>query len=58
MDIPTEELLKTVRSLTADQVEALLVERKADDKALRALWRVLRARERAERRLAKEAAAG
>ena len=50
----TEELLKSVRTLSAKQLEELLEKRQAEDKALRVLWRAAVAREREERRLRRE----
>lgn len=50
----TEDLLKSVEALTAKQLEDLLAKRHAQDKALRVLWRAALAREREERRQARE----
>jgi hypothetical protein len=51
--VPTD-LIQYVRQLTASQIEALLHERQAEDKALRTLWRAARAREREQRRQVRE----
>lgn len=50
----TEDLLNSVQRLSADELEALLAKRRAEDKALRVLWRAALAREREERRQARE----
>jgi hypothetical protein len=50
----TEELLQTVQQLSAHELEATLRKRQAEDKALRVLWRAAVAREREERRQARE----
>jgi hypothetical protein len=52
----TEEILKSVTQLSAADLEAELQKRQAEDKALRALWRAARAKEREEQRQAREAA--
>jgi hypothetical protein len=49
-------LIECLRKLSARELEELLRRRQADDKALRALWRAALAREREERRQAREAA--
>jgi hypothetical protein len=46
------ELIESVRKLSSDDLEKLLRERQAEDKALRALLRAAVAREREERRQA------
>ena len=51
-----KSLIETVRQLSAKELEQLLQKHKADEKALRALWRAALAREREERRLAREVA--
>jgi hypothetical protein len=51
----TEELLQSVQQLSVKELEALLQKRQAEDKALRVLWRAALAREREERRQAREA---
>jgi hypothetical protein len=58
MHMPHDELLKSLKSLSSTELEELLRERQADDKALKILWRAAIARERASRKLAKEAARG
>lgn len=50
----TEALLNTVQQLSASELEALLAKRQAEFKALRVLWRAALAREREERRQARE----
>jgi hypothetical protein len=53
--MPVENsLIETVRQLSAKDLEQLIQQRQADDKALRALWRAAVAREREERRQARE----
>ena len=52
--VPTEALLKSVQQLSAKALEKLLQKRQAEDKALRVLWRAALAREREERRQARE----
>jgi hypothetical protein len=46
----TDELANSVQKLSAKQLETLLQQRQAQDKALRVLWRAALAREREERR--------
>jgi hypothetical protein len=53
--MPVENLIEAVRNLTSKELEELLRQRQADDKALRALWRAALSREREERRQAREA---
>jgi hypothetical protein len=43
-----------IQRLSADEIEALLAKRAAEDKALRILWRAAIARERHERQYARE----
>src|SRR5262245_7516221 len=50
-----EDLVKSVRELSAADLERLLLNRQAEDKALRTLWRAALAREREERRQVQEA---
>jgi hypothetical protein len=50
----TDDLLNSVRQLSAKELEALLDKRRAEDKSLRVLWRAAAAREREERRQARE----
>lgn len=53
--MPVENsLIETVRQLSAKELEQLIRQRQADDKALRVLWRAALAREREERRQARE----
>jgi hypothetical protein len=52
---PIETILGSLQELTAETLERLLAKRQAEDKALRTLWRAAVAREREERRQAKEA---
>jgi hypothetical protein len=52
--MPTAELIKSVQRLSAKEIERLLQQRHAEDKALRVLWRAAIAREREERRQARE----
>jgi hypothetical protein len=47
----TADLIHTIKTLSAKDLERLLQERQAEDKALRTLWRAARAREREQRRL-------
>jgi hypothetical protein len=54
--MPVENLIETVRQLSSKELEELMRQRQADDKALRALWRAAISREREERRQAREAA--
>jgi hypothetical protein len=49
-----KDLIEAVRNLTSRELEELLRQRQADDKALRALWRAALSREREERRQARE----
>jgi len=56
--VATEEILKSVQQLSAADLEALLQKRQAEDKALRALWRAVLAKEREERRQRREAEHG
>lgn len=49
-----DSILENVRNLTAKELESLLRQRQSDEKAIRALWRAAVARERAERRQARE----
>jgi hypothetical protein len=53
--MPDESLIESVQRLSAEELEKLLQKRQADDKALRVLWRAALAREREERRQAREA---
>jgi hypothetical protein len=55
--MPPCDLIDSLRSLSAEAIENLLRKRQAEDKALRVLWRAALAREREERRQAREAAA-
>jgi hypothetical protein len=50
------ELVHAVQALSSDELEKLLSQRKAEDKALTTLWRAALAREREERRQARELA--
>jgi hypothetical protein len=50
-----KSLIEAVRQLSSQELEELLQQRAADDKALRALWRAALAREREERRQVREA---
>jgi hypothetical protein len=52
--MPDESLVESVQRLSATELEKLLQKRQADDKALRVLWRAALAREREERRQARE----
>ena len=45
-----DQLIESLRQLSAKDLETFLRERQADDKALRVLWRAAVAREREERR--------
>jgi hypothetical protein len=54
--MPHEDLIEAVRNLSSKELEKLLLRRKAEDKALRSLWRAALSREREERRQAREAA--
>jgi Arc/MetJ family transcription regulator len=54
--MPLDELITSVQQLSAKELEKLLQKRQADDKALRTLWRAALAREREERRQAREEA--
>lgn len=45
-----ESFLSTIQQLSAHEIEELLQRRQAEDKALRALFRAVLAREREERR--------
>jgi hypothetical protein len=51
-------ILDAVQKWSADDIEALLRKRQAEDKALRALHRAVLAREREERRQQREEAEG
>jgi hypothetical protein len=51
----TEQLVKSVQEVSAKEIETLLQKRQAEDKVLRALLRAAIAREREERRQAREA---
>jgi hypothetical protein len=53
--VAVDELIKSLRQLTARDLERLLAERKAEEKAIRTLWRAAVSREREERRQAREA---
>jgi hypothetical protein len=55
--MPHDDLIRSVQSLSAKSLEKLLLTRQAEDKALRVLWRAALAREREERRQAREEAA-
>jgi hypothetical protein len=55
MPVEISPLVETVRQLSSKEIEKLIQQRKAEDKALRALWRAAVAREREERRQAREA---
>ncbi len=50
----TDDLLKSVQQFSATDLETILAKRQAEDKALRVLWRAALAREREERRQARE----
>jgi len=52
----SEDLLEAVRTLSSDELEALMRQRQADDKAIRALWKAALSREREQRRQARESA--
>jgi hypothetical protein len=52
--MPTDDLIKSVQQVSAKELEALLQQRHAEDKALRILWRAAVAREREQRRQAQE----
>jgi hypothetical protein len=53
--MPDEKsLIESVRQLSAEELEQLLRKRKADDAALRALWRAALSREREQRRQERE----
>ena len=54
--MPPDSLLESVQKLKAKELETLLAKRQAEDKALRVLWRAALAREREERRQAREGA--
>jgi hypothetical protein len=54
--MPTDSLIKSIQELSAKDLETLLQQRQADDKALRTLWRAALAREREERRQRREGA--
>ena len=47
-------LVPTLQQLTSRELEKLLAQRQAEDKALRVLWRAALAREREQRRQARE----
>ncbi len=49
-----ESLLPTIQQLSASELDELLQRRQAEDKALRALFRAVLAREREERRQGQE----
>ena len=50
----TEALIQSVRQLSSKDLESLLQQRQAENKALRVLWRAAIAREREERRQRRE----
>jgi hypothetical protein len=50
----TCDLIQSVQQLSVKELEDLIAQRQADDKALRVLWRAAVAREREERRQARE----
>jgi len=52
--MPHNDLVRSVQTLAADDLEKLLLKRQAEDKALRVLWRAALAREREERRQVRE----
>jgi hypothetical protein len=52
--MPTEDLIHSLQELSASALEQLLNKRQAEDKALRVLLRAAIAREREERRQARE----
>jgi Arc/MetJ family transcription regulator len=52
--VPTDELIQSVQQLSSKELESLLRERQAQDKALRVLLRAAIAREREERRQRRE----
>jgi hypothetical protein len=54
MPATTEAILSTFHTLSAKDLEVVLQQRQAEDKALRVLWRAVVAREREERRQARE----
>jgi hypothetical protein len=54
--MPTTDLIEAVRKLSSEELEKLMRERQAEDKAIKALWRAAIAREREEYRQAQEAA--
>jgi hypothetical protein len=56
--MPTDTLIQSLHNLSAKELEDLLHKRQADDKALRVLWRASVAREREERRQAREGSRG
>jgi hypothetical protein len=45
-----EKIIKSLQQLSSKELEAVLLQRKAEDQALRILWRAAVARERQERR--------
>lgn len=51
--MPTD-LIASLKELSSHDLETLLQERQAEDKALRVLWRAALARERAERQQQRE----
>jgi hypothetical protein len=53
--MPAEALIESLHQLSAKELEDLLQKRQAEDKALRVLLRAATAREREERRQAREA---
>jgi hypothetical protein len=56
--MPTADLIEIVRRLSSDELETLMQQRQAEDKALRALWRAAIAREREEYHQAQDRAEG
>jgi hypothetical protein len=51
----TDQLVQSIQQLSAKEIETLLHQRQAEDKALRVLWRAAVAREHEERRQSREA---
>jgi hypothetical protein len=48
--MPIADLIESVQQLSSVELDKLLRQRQAEDKALRVLWRAAMAREREERR--------
>jgi hypothetical protein len=52
--MPIADLIESVKQLSSKELDTLLRQRQAEEKALRVLWRATMAREREERRQRRE----